>query len=55
MLKGKEYGPGIFDGKRSEVLGSGVQRRKKMNIEPWSPLAPPKAGKHRTPNIAPVK
>jgi len=20
---------------------------KKMNIEPWSPLAPPKAGKHR--------
>jgi len=23
---------------------------KKMNIEPWSPLAPPKAGKHRTSN-----
>jgi len=22
-----------------------------LNIEPWSPLAPPKAGKHRTFNV----
>jgi hypothetical protein len=22
-----------------------------VNIEPWSPLAPPKAGKHRTFNV----
>jgi len=28
---------------------------KKMNIEPWSPLAPPKAGKHRTSNTRPPR